>query len=333
MSDFYIIGTKYGEHNDEDITPYLLDKQAIAIGFCWDTDLTKFYNGDLDELDKLLRNKGEKSSTIAQLKRFLSLQPGDIIALKGVGSPIGKTARLEIVGYAVVTKLNGRVYRHDPDDFPTGLGHLINVDILEFGIKRTLQLGYGKSIHKLQNKSHIDLIFGSYAAAVSSITKSSSSSEITKKTTTEKEVTVSANFIRKAIHNKIQQGVYDIFVELFRSYSIKMEENFVDIVITTDDTTELIEVKPYNTATHCIREGLGQLLGYYHKNYSKRKNVTLTIIGSNEPDIYDKKFIKFIQATLNLKFRYDSWERMGSRQPAHYDLPKLAPAEQLRCKP
>jgi hypothetical protein len=313
MSDFYIIGTKYGEHNDKDITPYLLDKQAIAIGFCWDTNLTKFYNGDLDKLDKLLRDKGEKPSTIAQVKRFLSLQPGDIIALKSVGSPIGTTARLEIVGYAVVAKRNGLVYRHDPDDFPKGLGHLINVDFLEFGIKRTLQLGYGRSIHQLQNKSHIDLVFGSYADAVSSINKSSNSSGTTQKNTSEKVVTVSANFIRKAIHNKIQQGVYDIFVELFGADSVKMEENFVDIVFTTDETTELIEVKPYYTATHCIREGLGQLLSYYQKHYSKRKNVTLTIIGSKEPNADDKKFIKFIQTTLNIKFRYDSWERLGSR--------------------
>ena len=313
MSKFYIIGTKYGEHNDEDITAYLLDKQAIAIGFCWDTDLTKFYNGDLDKLDELLREKGEKPSTIAQVKRFISLQPGDIAALKSVGSPIGTTARLEIVGYAVVAKRNGLIYRHDPNDFPNGLGHLINVDFLEFGIKRTFQLGYGRSIHQLQNKSHIDLVFGSYADAVSSSSKSSNSSRTTQKNTSEIAVTVSANFIRKAIHNKIQQGVYDIFVELFGADSVKMEENFVDIVFTTNDTTELIEVKPYYTATHCIREGLGQLLSYYHKHYSKRKNVTLTIIGSKEPNTDDKKFIKFIQASLNIKFRYDSWERLVSR--------------------
>jgi hypothetical protein len=142
MSDFYIIGTKYGEHNDENITSYLLDKQAISIGFCWDTDLTKFYNGDLDKPDKLLRDNGEKPSTIAQVKWFLSLQPGDIIALKSIGLPIGTTPRLEIVGYAVVTKRNGLVYRHDPDDFPNGLGHLIDVDFLEFVIQRTLPLGY-----------------------------------------------------------------------------------------------------------------------------------------------------------------------------------------------
>jgi hypothetical protein len=311
MNNFYIIGTKYGEHNDEDITPYLLDKQAIAIDFCWDTDLTEFYNGDLNKLDELLRSKGEKSSTIAQMKRFMSLKPGDMVALKSVGSPIGTSARLDIVGYAVIAECNGLVYRHDPDDFPNGLGHLINVDFLEFGIKRTLQLGYGRSIHHLQNKKHIDLVFDLYAEAVSS-SKSLNSSGTTKKNISEKVVTVSANYIRKNIHNIILNGVFDQYVELLGADRVIMEKNFVDIVITTNSTTELIEVKPYNTATQCIREGLGQLLSYYQKHYSKRKNVTLTIIGSKEPCAEDEKFIKFIQTSLNIKFRYDSWERLGS---------------------
>src|SRR5690606_18273889 len=288
MSNFYIIGTKYGEHNDKDITPYLLDKQAIAMGFCWDTDLTKFYKGDLDKLDKQLRNSGEKASTIAQVKRFLSLEPGDIIALKSVGSPIGATPRLEIVGYAVVVKRNGFVYKHDPDDFPNGLGHLINVDFLEFGIQLTLPLGYGRTIHQLKNKKHIDLIFGSYAEATTNGNKSSNASGAIQKNTSEKAVTVSANYIRKAVHNKIQQGVYNIYVTAFGSNHVKMEENFVDIIFTTEDATELIEVKPYNTAIHCIREGLGQLLSYYHKHYLDKKNVTLTIIGSKEPNAEDK---------------------------------------------
>src|SRR5690606_38434884 len=125
---------------------------------------------------------------------------------------------------------------------------------------------------------------------------------------------VSANYIRKAVHNKIQQGVYNIYVTAFGSNHVKMEENFVDIIFTTEDATELIEVKPYNTAIHCIREGLGQLLSYYHKHYLDKKNVTLTIIGSKEPNAEDKLFIDFIQTTLTVNFRYDSWERLEKRK-------------------
>lgn len=314
MSNFYIVGTKYGEYYNDDITPYLLKKQAIAIGFCWGRNLENFYNGDLDSLTQLLQDAGEKPTTIEQVKRFISLQPGDIIALKGVGSPIRKTARLEIIGYAVVTERHGIVYKHDPNEFPKGLGHLINVDFLEFGIKRTFQLGYGRSIHKLKKKEHIDLIFGSYAEVLPIPDKPKGQTGTKQKNTSEISVTVSANYIRKAVHNKIQQGFYDLWVELFGENSITMEENFIDMIITTKGTTELIEVKPYTTATQCIREGLGQLLSYYHKHYSNNSNILLKIIGSNEPNLEDKKFIKFIQRTMNIGFKYDSWQRISSRK-------------------
>lgn len=308
MSDFYIIGTKYGENNNEDILPNIIEKQAVAIGFCWDMDLTNFYNDNQNELDELLRKRKEKSTTISQVKRFLSLKPGDIIALKNIGSPIGKTARLEIVGYAVVAERNGIVYAYDPK----GLGHLINVDFLELYIKRTLQLGYGRSIHKLTNNQHIELVFGSYANIISNkiLPNQSKHSGTTTKNISEKSVTITATYIKKATHNKIQKAIYDMWVNLLGVECVKMEENFVDIMITTEETTELIEVKPYTTAIQCIREGLGQLLDYYHKYYSNRDNVSLTIIGYNKPNVEDKKFIKFIEKTLNMKFRYDSWERL-----------------------
>jgi hypothetical protein len=92
-----------------------------------------------------------------------------------------------------------------------------------------------------------------------------------------------------------------------------MEENFVDIIITDNEKIELIEIKPYESVILCIREGLGQLLSYYHKDYFANKNVSLTIIGSKEPTADETKFIEFIQSTIKIRFRYDSWERLGSR--------------------
>lgn len=282
------------------------------MGFCWGMDLTKFYNGDFDKLDKILRKRGEKPTTISQVKKFLNLQPGDMIALKGVGSPIGNTARLDIVGYAVVVERDGIIYRNDPDEFPNGLGHLINVDFLEFGIKRTLQLGYGQTIHKLDNKDHIEKVFGEYADIFDKL-KGRTNKGAKQKNIDDKLVSISGSYLRTAIHNKIQQGLYDILIKTYGESKIKMEENFVDIIVTDNDTTELIEIKPYESVVLCIREGLGQLLSYYHKDYFDKKNVSLTIIGSKEPTADEAKFIAFIQSTLNIKFRYDSWERLGSR--------------------
>jgi len=311
MNNFYILGTKYGEKNNEDVSQYLPEKEAVSIGFSWSTDLATFYNGNFLELDKMLRDNGEKPITIAQVKKFLSLKPGDLIALKSTGSPIGKMANLEIIGYAVVVERNGIVYKHDPDDFPLGLGHLINVDFLELDIQRKLQLGYGQTVHKLKNQNHIDLIFGDYATVLPQ-RKTTSQLGTKMKNTSESLVTVSANFIRKAVHNKIQQGVYEKMINLFGEDAVKMEENFVDIIFTTKEFTELIEVKPYHSVTYCIREGLGQLLSYYQKHYQNRKNVHLVIIGRNKPNSVDKDFITFIQKTINVKFTYRSCEQLGS---------------------
>lgn len=97
MSNFYIIGTKYGEHNNMDIFPYLIDRKVVAIGFCWDIDLTSYYNKEIKELDILLRKKGLNGHTIGQVKLFMSLQPGDVLALKSNGSPKGKSGFLEVI--------------------------------------------------------------------------------------------------------------------------------------------------------------------------------------------------------------------------------------------
>lgn len=311
MSNYYILGTKYGEKNNKDISKYLEDKQAISIGFCWETDLTKYYGRNLNELDKLLRANGEKGTTVSQVKKFISLKPGDIVALKSTGSPIGKKARLEIISYAVVVERNGIVYRHDPENFPKGLGHLINVEFLEFGIERKFELGYGQTVHKLTDRNHIDLVFGDYVG-IFPIKKSSNPSGTKQKNLSESLITFSSSYIRKAIHNKIQQGVYEKMVKLFGEDSVKMEENFVDIIFTTKQLIELIEVKPYNSATQCIREGLGQLLSYYHKHYQNKQNVHLVIIGRNNPSSADKSFIEFVQKSLNVNFTYRSWEHLGS---------------------
>ena len=155
MNKYYIIGTKYGEKNNQDILPFIIEKEVIAIGFCWDLDLSQYYNSDTKNLQKELKNAGHKGSTISQICKFLSIKVGDIIALKSTGSPIGTKARLEIVGYAIVVERNGKVYNHDSQKFPQGLGHTLNVEFLEIGFAKTFELGYGRTIHKLSDKNHI----------------------------------------------------------------------------------------------------------------------------------------------------------------------------------
>ena len=61
MSNYYLIGTKYTDPNNDgsldskDIVPYCLQKNVIAIGFAWNTDLTNYYNRNPEGLEILLK--------------------------------------------------------------------------------------------------------------------------------------------------------------------------------------------------------------------------------------------------------------------------------------
>lgn len=307
MNEYYIIGTKY---DDQDISTLLYEKQVISIGFAREVDLSDFYlkkSKSFDELGELLKN--ETPIAISQLKKFLSIKEGDLIALKGTGSPIGNQARLDIIGYAIVIKRNGVIYRHDPE----GLWHNINVEFLEFGIKKTFPYGYGWSIYNISYiKERVEDIFGIYGKTnlntlpINNINKSG----VTQKNTDEREVNITASYIRSCIHNKIQQEIFNKFVEIFGKENVKMEENYVDISLIKDDTIFLIEVKPYNSARQCIREGIGQLLDYYQKHHNTKTDIILVIVGYGEPNNDDIEFINFIKNSFKIKFLYQDWQNL-----------------------
>jgi hypothetical protein len=156
--DYYLIGSKYGENADKDVFPEMLKKSVVATGFASKIDLTELYNENHSVIKEFLQSHKEESNSINALKHFLSLRPGDLVAVKGDGSPKGTEGYLSIVGIAEVIEKNGKVYEHDPN----GLGHVINVKFLNAPIFKELSLGgYGRTIHKLSNDEHIKLIFKS----------------------------------------------------------------------------------------------------------------------------------------------------------------------------
>ena len=156
--DYYILGSKYGNNNDEDIFPEMLAREAIAIGFASDIDLEEYYYKNHSEITDYLKEKGEEPKSYNALKYFLTLKVGDRIAVKADGSPKGKKGFLSVIGIAEVIEKDGEIYRHDPN----GLGHLINVKFIKAPVYKEFDLGgYGRTIHKLSKPNHIDLIFKS----------------------------------------------------------------------------------------------------------------------------------------------------------------------------
>lgn len=157
-TDYFIIGSKYGASNGKDVFPIFLEKSVIATGFAWNIDLTDLYLKKQLEITNYLKEKEEDSNSYNTLKHFLNLKVGDKVAVKADGSPKGKKGFLSIIGIAEVVEVNGKIYKYDPN----GLGHTINVEFSKAPVYREFELGgYGRTIHKLSNQEHIELIFDS----------------------------------------------------------------------------------------------------------------------------------------------------------------------------
>ena len=154
--NYYIVGSKYGGH--QDVYPGMIERGAVSIGYAGQVNLSDWYGASEESIIEYLRSLGESETSYHNLKRFLNIRPGDLIAIKRSGSPLGNMARLVIAGYAVAKERDGKLYRHDPN----GLGHLILVKFLDMESDKEFTLGYGQTIHKLTNQSHIRQIFADY---------------------------------------------------------------------------------------------------------------------------------------------------------------------------
>lgn len=155
--NYYLIGSKYGENNDVDVFPKMLENNVVSVGFASHLDLSDFYLTDDAEIIEYLKEENEVRNSYNALKLFLNIKVGDKIAIKASGSPKGKKGFLSIVGiFEVVQNKDGVVYSYDPD----GLGHTLNVKIVDAPIYKEFELGgYGSTVHKLSKQDHINQIF------------------------------------------------------------------------------------------------------------------------------------------------------------------------------
>tara|TARA_R110002051_G_scaffold3333_1_gene18061 strand:+ start:71176 stop:74133 length:2958 start_codon:yes stop_codon:yes gene_type:complete len=155
--NYYLIGSKYGENNDVDVFPKMLENNVVSVGFASHLDLGDFYLTDDAEIVEYLKEENEVRNSYNALKLFLNIKVGDKVAIKASGSPKGKKGFLSIVGiFEVVQNKDGEVYSHDPD----GLGHTLNVKVVDAPIYKEFELGgYGSTVHKLSKQDHISQIF------------------------------------------------------------------------------------------------------------------------------------------------------------------------------
>ncbi|MDA9774664.1 hypothetical protein N9B82_06865, partial [Saprospiraceae bacterium] len=64
------------------------------------------------------------------------------------------------------------------------------------------------------------------------------------------------------VHNELQNRLFENLKSQFPDSYLMMEEDYIDLLLKTGDQVYLYEVKPYDSPTRCIREGLGQLMYY-----------------------------------------------------------------------
>jgi len=157
---FYLIGTKYGR--SEDVLPRMVLDGVISTGFVDTLDLSpivgKAYRDSLDWVKTQIPDESPAAKNT--LARFATMRPGDLVALKAHSAPHGSQARLVIARYAVVAGNRKAIYARS-----ALLGHTIKVDFLDDQEPIELPLGYGQTLHEIEDEKRIDLIFGRYAHA------------------------------------------------------------------------------------------------------------------------------------------------------------------------
>lgn len=111
-----------------------------------------------------------------------------------------------------------------------------------------------------------------------------------------------------SIHGEIQNRLRENLETSGEYRNVYFESRFenlgyrIDLVgVKQDNTHDIFEVKPYPSATECLREAIGQILHYYHLlvlEIGKDKIGKLVIVGPAELNDNDSNFLKTIKQSL-----------------------------------
>jgi hypothetical protein len=311
---FYLIGSTYDENKAGEVFHFMEESNVVCTGFALDFDLTYLYRAKEKDIVEELKNKKEDPKSYNALKFFLQMKPGDIVAIKSTGNPKAEKPFLEIIAYAIVVEREGVVYWHDTENF----GHCINVQFIQTGLQKQFELGgYSRTIHNITDKDLIVLLFGENANSSSNSVRQEikkrrrTRKAVESKNTSEQNRKGSGAYVTNPKHNQIQQLFKEHLEAVFGkdSVSVQLEENNVDIKLFYANSITFYEVKPYDHAEDCIRDGLGQLLSYVFFDIDKSKREKkIKIVGPNPPDDEEKDFIAFLKQNLNIDFDYECFK-------------------------
>jgi hypothetical protein len=318
---FYVFGSKYSDDKGGDTVdklPAMLKAGDVAIGFMGYFDFSAYTSGSVADIDQLVTaNYKEKKPELAKMKRYFKLlmqiKEGDIIAVKSHGTH----NKLTIVAYATVVERNGRIYSYQPGQ----LGHHIHVEFMDWDFKRATGLTYAETIHEIKaGKPELKKIFGPYALFANG-SKTGIPDEANEdgdngdKDRDEDDYTRGnkSQVVVRQIHNIMQNRFMRYLKANYVGQHVQREyENRIDVYRQSGRSEWMYEIKPFESPYRCVREGIGQLLDYVHR-FKKHPNLTIIIVGPEEPKIRDQKFIEHIRQTLGLNFEYQSFDYLNHK--------------------
>ena len=221
---FFLIGTKYARSLD--VLPRMILDGVISTGFADDLDLAPIIGKDYPDARHWIDAKIPQESDVAKrtLARFAGMKPGDLVALKAHSAPHGNQPRLVIARYAVIAGLTQAIYARSES-----LGHTLKVDFLDEQEPIELALGYGQTLHVIEDSKRIELIFGEYAASARMATAEIA---ITKdKATHSSEIAARGAYLIHRTHNELQNELRELLIAQYGQLAVKQEENFVDLMV------------------------------------------------------------------------------------------------------
>lgn len=322
--NFYIIGSKYGDGNGNDVIPKIgefIKNQCVAIGYLNHLDFsTLMHTNDPKVNDFVFKNYSKRKPSISKIKtifrKFSKIKEGDIIAVKSHGA----YNKLTIIAYAQVVARNGNIYEHRPEL----LGHHINVEFLDAGFSKLIGLNYAETLHGLNSNDVklLEKIFGLYSGLEienvcldefydeneefeAGFIEETGFSYNNKSEESFNRNAISAVKVNQ-VHNIIQNHFIRFLDEKYPN-TVKGERNRIDAYRETLDEVHIYEIKPYENVFSCIRDGIGQLLDYSH-NYKSKKAIRIYIVGPNKPNEKDLKFINAIRTNLKIQFSYIAFD-------------------------
>lgn len=294
---FYLIGTKYGR--SQDVLPQMILDGVVSTGFVDHLDLSQIVGKGYVAARHWIEGRIPQESGIAKntLARLAAMKPGDLVALKAHSAPHGDKPRLVIARYAVVSGVAKAIYARSE-----ALGHTLKVDFLDEQEPIEFALGYGQTLHAIEDHERIELIFGKYAESARVAAAETAKAE--DKATHTSVIAARGAYLMHRTHNELQNELRELLIAQYGKSAVKQEENFVDILVYLAHKTLLFEVKSSPSPISCVREALGQLLHYSWKRGLQGNGVRYVVVGPSLASAEDTAFLNHVATETKIALLY-----------------------------